>query len=813
MNAATEYLRICPVCGAESAPEAAQCAGCGTLLLGVDLTLKQAAAPEPAKPTPESPAQLRCPHEDCGAMNAPGSERCLYCDRPLAGAATVAPTPTFAGAASLYRLPAALADKFRIVEVLPAGGAEAEIVLLAGLGSGVKVIAKLYRPGMLPKSEVLDRVGRAAFRHVVRLIAHGVSDGVGYEVMEYCPEGSLRRLMAAGPLPGDRLREIVRELAEALAALHALNVIHRDLKPENVLIRRREPLDLVLTDFGIASVNDATQRFTSLARSVKYGAPETLAGVLDAAADWWSLGMILVELLTGHHPYDGLSDAVITHQLVTGRVDLAAVDDPSWRTLCRGLLLRDPGRRWGAAETRRWLDGDASLAAPEEEAPPAGAHAVQPYRIEDAVCTTAPELAVALATHWQAGRKDLMRGQFSTWIGQELRDHNLLRVVQDLLDVRDISDDLRLLRLIRHIAPDLPPVWRGESLAVANLLAQAARAEQGDGAAADWLVSVFAQRVLRELPAARCPAEAALAARWEAAHARCVDLWRTTETALLAWRKEHTSRDGVADFDALVFGQPASLELPPPAKLQPPLLLALADADYANNLLAQLRAEAAPHLADAPWLDALLRDDARDGPDPAALAVAGFLLPHAESAAADHRQRREREAQAETAQAAALLQRANQMLALLRGGCELGLFASAFERGATASAAQALLDLAGEVRAQGLPAETPLLRTLQRAEPVVLRIQERLDAWEHAARINAIWRNQNLLQGAGGSVLVLIVFAAEFFPFRYFAWALLLPVLVVAWRLLGLRDLRNAVRALAKALPLRVPAGMPPRNP
>jgi tRNA A-37 threonylcarbamoyl transferase component Bud32 len=819
MNAATEYVRVCPVCGAESAPEAAQCAGCGTLLLGVDLTLKQAAPAAPATPEPApAAAQLRCPHDDCGAMNAPGSERCLYCDRPLTGAVTVPPTPTFADgapAASLYRLPAALADKFRIVEMLPAGGAEAEIMLLAGITSGVKVIAKLYRPGMLPKSEVLERVSRAAFRHVVRLIAHGVSDGVGYEVMEYCPEGSLRRLMAEGLLPGDRVREIVRELAEALAALHELNVIHRDLKPENVLIRRREPLDLVLTDFGIASVNDATQRFTSLARSVKYGAPETLAGVLDAAADWWSLGMILVELLTGHHPYDGLSDAVITHQLVTGRVDLAAVDDPSWRTLCRGLLLRDPRRRWGAAETRRWLDGDASLAAPVEDAPPAGMHAAQPYRIEDAVCTTAPELALALATHWQAGRKDLMRGQLSAWIGQELRDHNLLRVVQDLLDVRDISDDLRLLRLIRHIAPDLPPVWRGESLALANLLAQAARAEQGsdDGAAADWLVSVFAQRVLRELPAAQCPAEAALAARWEAAHERCAGLWRETETALLAWRKEHSSRDGVADFDALVFGQPASLELPPAQKLQPPLLLALADADYARNLLAQLRAEAAPHLADAPWLDALLRDDARDGPDPAALAVAGFLLPHAESAAADHRQRRARVAQAEAEQAAALLQRANQALALLRGSCELGMFASAFERDAAASAAQALLDLTGEVRALGLPAEMPLLRTLQRAEPVALRIQERLDAWEHAARINALWRNRNLLQGTGGVIFFVFILAAEALPWRHIGWALLAPVLVVAWRLLGLREIRNAVGALAKALPIRVPAGMPPQNP
>ncbi len=123
-------------------------------------------------------------------------------------------TPTF------YRLPAALADKFRIVEVLPAGGAEAEIMILAGTTSDVKVIAKLYRPGIVPKTDVLERVSQAAFRHVVRLIAHGVSDGVGYEVMEYCPAGSLRTLMAESPSRRDRLRLIVEELAEALAALH-----------------------------------------------------------------------------------------------------------------------------------------------------------------------------------------------------------------------------------------------------------------------------------------------------------------------------------------------------------------------------------------------------------------------------------------------------------------------------------------------------------------------------------------------------------------------------------------------------------------
>jgi serine/threonine protein kinase/ribosomal protein L40E len=793
-----DYMRICPVCNTEAAHDATQCANCGTLLLGVDLTLKQSApVVAPAAPRPAPAAALRCSHADCGAENAPGSTHCLYCGRPLATEeSAVLPAPTF------YRLPAALADKFRIVEVLPAGGAEAEIMVLAGISSGVRVIAKLYRPGLLPKGEILERISRAAFRHVVHLIAWGESDGIGYEVMEYCPAGSLRHLMDNGPLPRDVLRDILVELADALAALHELDVIHRDLKPENILVRRHAPLDLVLTDFGIASVAAATQVFTGLARTVKYGAPETLTGVLDRAADWWSLGMILAELLAGHHPFDGLSDAVIAHRLVTGSVDLAAIDDPDWRKLCRGLLQRDPKRRWGNAEIRRWLDGDATLATPAETAgaTTTSVHIPRPYRIEEIACGTPAELAVALATHWAAGIKDLTRGQLAGWIEKELRDDNLLRLVRDLAELRDASDDLRLLRLIRSLAPDMPPVWRGASLLVANLLAQAARAEQGDREAADWLISVLAQPVLRELPAARFPDEAALAARWDAARARFATLWQETDSLRTHWRTQQTSRDGVADFDALVFGQPTTPELPAPARLYPPLLLALVDTDFAARLRARIEAEAAPWVAHNPWLEQLLADH-----EAVNLVVALFLLPHARAAADDQQKRRQREIAAGAAQLAALTLRANQSLALLREACNLNLTAGALERDTALAAARALLTLVEEARAAGLTPDTPTVRALWRAEPLALRIQERLDEWMHAARINAVLRNRNIGQGILIGIPGLLFFVGPQF-IALLPWAVAALAAVAGWRLWSLARIRAAIRSLAQGLPLRVPA-------
>ena len=97
MSTTLDYVRLCPVCGTIAAPNAAQCGTCGTLLLGVDLSLRQEA---PAAATlPEAAVEgLQCPYEDCGALNAPDSDACLYCGRPMQAvdaAGAVPPAPSF----------------------------------------------------------------------------------------------------------------------------------------------------------------------------------------------------------------------------------------------------------------------------------------------------------------------------------------------------------------------------------------------------------------------------------------------------------------------------------------------------------------------------------------------------------------------------------------------------------------------------------------------------------------------------------------------------------------------------------------------
>lgn len=630
-----EYVRVCPVCGMENPVERSLCA-CGASLDSVDFSLK-AQVPEPPAETaaPQAPpaATLTCPHADCGQANPPGQERCLYCNRPLAAQAA-AEEPA---GDTRFSLPSALRQSYRVLEVFPATGSEADLVLVES-GNGERRVAKLYRKGLRPDAELLSSLNGAS--HVVRQFEHGISDGYAYELMEYCAHGTLRELLDAGPMHRESLRRLVAELAAAIGEIHERHILHRDLKPENILLRAIEPLQLVLTDFGISSLQHATQHFTTLARTVKYAAPEALTGMLDEKADWWSMGMMVLEAATGRHPFDGLSDPVINHHLATRPIDVRPVFDDELRKLCRGLLLRDPKRRWGGAEVARWLAGDASLEAPEDgEA--AVAH-VRPYHLGESECSSAAELALALATHWEEGCKDLRRGTIGAWLEQQLNDFNLARALRDILEQRDISDDYRLLRFILAAAPDMPAVWRGKPLGVEAVLAMAGKALADDKDAQAWLESVAEEEVLEAFDAAGAGELAGLGQRWRDGWNRFGGLWEIAHRAEEAWLALPKSTDGDAasayvDIDEVMYSRPLRLALPSRRSQNARLLLALHDPNFAEDMRAEVLAALGEIAEYCPWF-AAVGDVARL--DPAGLLVARQLLPFAKRDAEQEKKRR-----------------------------------------------------------------------------------------------------------------------------------------------------------------------------
>jgi serine/threonine protein kinase len=115
------------------------------------------------------------------------------------------------------------------------------------------------------------------------------------------------------------------------------------------------PLDVALADFGSASFARHTL-LTSARTTLAYSAPEAVTGLYSQASDYWSLGMVLLEVATGEHPLLGNGSSRLTPYLVaSGQVDLPGNLPPRLRELFRGLLELDHYKRWRGAEIRSWL--------------------------------------------------------------------------------------------------------------------------------------------------------------------------------------------------------------------------------------------------------------------------------------------------------------------------------------------------------------------------------------------------------------------------------------------------------------------------
>src|SRR5262249_31964757 len=152
--------------------------------------------------------------------------------------------------------------------------------------------------------EVLRTLDR---EHVPDLLDTGHWDGRAYELSEDLRGGTLADV---GLLPDDlaTLSRIVSEIGSALHALSEHGLRHRDLRPRAILIRTREPLDLVVTGFGSARLSDFDLDVVSPLETTRYTAPEAVAGGVAAASDWWSLGILLLEQVTRGDCFEGVND-------------------------------------------------------------------------------------------------------------------------------------------------------------------------------------------------------------------------------------------------------------------------------------------------------------------------------------------------------------------------------------------------------------------------------------------------------------------------------------------------------------------------
>ena len=355
---------------------------------------------------------------------------------------------------------------YRLLRALRVVSGEAE--LWEAEYQGERRVLKIYHRGVRPKAEVVELMQSLEPEHVVRIYETGEVDGRFYEVQELIEHGSLADLTKVGGVAEGKAREILRELAAALEHLHGRKpaIMHRDIKPANVLVRSLEPLNLVLTDFGIASAAELSQHMTSVSRTAAYAAPEALQGTVSKASDWWSVGVMLAELVTGRHPYAGLDEHAINFQIVTRGVPILAEVPERWRPLLQGLLTRDPAKRWGLVEVRQWLEGATNIPV-HVEAPltPAGAGATathRPYKFGGKEYYEAAALGEALAKQWDEAVKHLGRGYIAKWVEEEIRDASLASALADVVEDKQLDPEQRLAVALLAMAPQLPLTWRGD---------------------------------------------------------------------------------------------------------------------------------------------------------------------------------------------------------------------------------------------------------------------------------------------------------------------------------------------------------------
>ncbi|MEV4620242.1 protein kinase [Asanoa sp. NPDC049573] len=278
-----------------------------------------------------------------------------------------------------------LDGRYRLDDRLGAGGMSVvwrahDLVLQRQVA--VKVLATRHAVSVAARQRIRAEA-RAAARlwhpNVTGVFDYGETvddDGlkVPYVVMELLPGRTLAQRLDDGPLPTRVALRILSEVAAALAAAHAQDLVHRDVKPSNVMLT---PSGAKVVDFGIAAVvgRDELEADGLLLGTPAYLAPERLTlGQVSPASDIYALGLLIYRALTNRLPWlaDTTTQMLDAHVYVEPEPLPPLADIPAEvNAICDRCLAKEPADRPGAAEVAAVLANAAGIVPPPQDDDPA----------------------------------------------------------------------------------------------------------------------------------------------------------------------------------------------------------------------------------------------------------------------------------------------------------------------------------------------------------------------------------------------------------------------------------------------------------
>ncbi len=258
------------------------------------------------------------------------------------------------------------------VQRLIGEGGMGKVYLAVHPGIGRQAAVKVLTPSDAADPQIVSRFiteARAAnaIRHpnIVDIYDSGVIEGgTPYIVMEYLDGETLTQTLGRGPLAVADAIDWGCQIAEALAAAHAHDVVHRDLKPDNLFLvpdpRRLGKKQVKVLDFGIAKLQRRTMgqvhktRTGALLGTPLYMSPEQCMSIkdIDARTDIYSLGVILYEMVTGKRPFDGDGVYAVISMHVNDKpaapTTLRADLSPELEAIILQALAKTPAQRQGS---------------------------------------------------------------------------------------------------------------------------------------------------------------------------------------------------------------------------------------------------------------------------------------------------------------------------------------------------------------------------------------------------------------------------------------------------------------------------------